>query len=554
MSAWRTANRPQLAVFYGKQAVNLFQAVRANIAQLEPQTQRAYVQSKESVYRDLADLLVSIGRLPEAQQVLDLLKEQEYRDYVRRTGGTAPREVELTPEEAAWQERYRAIQDRVVSLGRERSELVALRTRSTDENARLAELDADMRVAAQAFQDFLTSLAADLGVANAGERVFQLREAQTLMSDLRELGSGTVALYTIVGEHRYRVILITPDVEKAAEFPISAVDLRRKVQAFREALQNPETDPRPLAQDLYSILIAPIVRDLQQAGAQTLMWSLDDVLRYVPFGALHDGHRYLIERYRNVVFTPATRGSLTYRSQTWQAGLGVGVSKAQEGFQALPAVADELRGIIRDTRVAEATSGVINGHLLLDEAFTEPALRTELRARPPVVHVASHFQFRPGNEEDSFLLLGDGRRLSVADLKTEWTFFKDVDLLTLSACDTAIGSTGANGKEVESFGLLAQRNGARTVIATLWPVADQSTRQLMEDFYRARMADRTLSKGEALRRAQLGLLQGVPTETGRAVRGLVRVTRVPPTSGTAGRAKYSHPYYWAPFLLIGNWR
>ncbi len=92
MTGWNAAGRPALAALYGKQAVNLFQAVRANILELEPQTQRAYLRSKEDVYRELADLLVTAGRLPEAQQVLDFLKQEELRDYVRRDaegGGAA---------------------------------------------------------------------------------------------------------------------------------------------------------------------------------------------------------------------------------------------------------------------------------------------------------------------------------------------------------------------------------------------------------------------------------------------------------------------------------
>jgi CHAT domain-containing protein len=471
------------------------------------------VRSKEEIYRELADLLINEGRLPEAQQVLNFLKEEEFRDYIRRAGEAAGAagQVELTPDEAAWEQRYREIQDRVAALGRERGELSARRLRSPEEDAQLAQLDADLRVAAQAFQAFLDSLAADFGArAETGERVFQLREAQGLMADLRELGPGTVALYTISGEQRYRVILITPDVQKAAEYTIGAADLARKVFAFRETLQNPRSDPRPLAEELYTILVGPVAKDLEQAGARTLMWALDGVLRYVPFSALYDGHGYLVERYRSVVFTPASKSRLKDRPDAWHTGLGVGVSKAQTGFEPLPAVADELRSIIRDDRLEEISGGVLRGHLLLDDAFTEPALKAELRQRPPVVHIASHFQFRPGNEGDSFLLLGDGRRLTVADLKGDWSLFDGVDLLTLSACDTATGGINATGKEVESFGVLAQRQGAKAVIATLWGVADRSTRTLMEHFYRARSCTASVRQYGVPLRVGSGCAQSAP--------------------------------------------
>jgi len=554
MTAWRAAGRLELAVFYGKLAVNQLQTVRAGLLDLDPQTQRAYLRSKEQVYRELADLLITVGRLPEAQQVLDFLKGEEFREYVRRSSDAKPTgRVELTPEEAAEEQRYREIEGRLVTLGRQQSALALKRRRTAEETAELARIDSDLKIAAQHLQAFFASLVTELGAnAGASERVFQLREAQGFMSDLRELGSGAVALYTIVGEQQYSVMLVTPEVQKAARYPIGSADLARKVLAFREALQDPRSDPLPLAQELYTILVGPVAKDLDQAHAQTLMWSLDGVLRYLPFSALHDGRQYMVERYRASVFTPASNPRLKDVPAPWRAGLGVGVSKPQPGFDALPDAARELRGIIRDPDSTDG-SGVIRGRVLLDEAFTESALRAELGQQPPIVHVASHFQFRPGNEADSFLLLGDGRRLSVAELGKSWTFFKGVDLLTLSACDTAVGGAGASGKEVESFGVLAQRNGAKAVIASLWPVADSSTRLLMERFYRARTQSKAMTKAEALQAAQLALLRGESDAAPGSPRA--RSHRRTASAATGERDRpYSHPFYWAPFLLIGNWR
>src|SRR5438445_11477156 len=96
------------------------------------------------------------------------------------------------------------------------------------------------------------------------------------MEDLRELLAGTVAIYTLVGDEKYRVILITPDVQKAYQYPIAAADLNRKVLAFREAVQNPKLDPRPLGEELYKILVGQMEEDLRQAKANTMMWSLED--------------------------------------------------------------------------------------------------------------------------------------------------------------------------------------------------------------------------------------------------------------------------------------
>jgi CHAT domain-containing protein len=123
-----------------------------------------------------------------------------------------------------------------------------------------------------------------------------------------------------------------------------------------------------------------------------------------------------------------------------------------------------------------------------------------------LVHVASHFSMQPGDIKDSFLLLGGGndRKLSVNEIRQ--SLFNGVELLTLSACNTAVGSEKSNGVEVEGFGAVAQNQGAKAVIATLWAVADPSTRDLMVQFYSLYHSNKSLNKAEALRQSQLSAL------------------------------------------------
>ncbi len=571
MFAWTTTN-PPLSIFYGKQAITAYQEVRSTLSPLDKDAQKTFVESTGSAYRQLADLLISKGRLPEAQQVLDMLKEDEYVEFVRRDAGEAAAHkspATLTPAETELDKRYRQIADRVAAIGAERGALRAKQTLTPEEEQRLSKLDADLEVAGQSFQQFLDNLGGELGSTSEqpGGKVYELREAQGLMVTLGELGGHAVALYTVVGENKYSIILTTPDAQKAAEYPIKAVDLYAKIAAFREVLQNPRRDPRPLAQELYRILVGPIAKDLKEAQAETLMWSLDGALRYIPVAALHDGQGYLVERYRNVVFTPASRDRLKdLPSATWK-GVAFGVSKPQVGFSALPAVPEELRSIINEgaTQTAES-AGVLLGKILLDESFTGEAMKTSLRQRYSVVHIASHFAFQPGNETDSFLLLGDGSHLTLAQIKASNNLFSGVELLTLSACNTATTGENADGKEVEGFGVLAQRQGAKAVMASLWPVADASTRRLMQSFYRQRNAQPGTLKVEALRQAQLSLLRGDGKELSgnEKERGLTlsggsgqekagSASAQPRFQYVAG-APYSHPYFWAPFIMIGNWR
>ena len=310
------------------------------------------------------------------------------------------------------------------------------------------------------------------------------------------------------------------------ESTVDAKELARKVQAFRRATMPPLRNAKPIAGELYQLLIGPVQTDLDQAAATTLMVSLDGVLRYLPVAALHDGERYLIERYRVAMYNEAARDKLKDMPQVDWRIAGLGLTRELPGFVALPAVKEELEGIIR--------SGVLPGEVYLDNAFDGARLRLALDQGFPVVHVASHFVFQTGTDVDSYLLLGDGTKLSLRDIKEGNLSFADVDLFTLSACDTAnFGGRDANGREVEGLGTLLQKQGARSVIATLWPVADESTGLFMQQLYRSRQTGK-LNKAEALRQTQLGFLSA-KTKSGDKLQD------------------FSHPFYWAPFILMGNW-
>jgi CHAT domain-containing protein/tetratricopeptide (TPR) repeat protein len=572
MAVWRAQHQPRLAIFYGKQAINRFQEIREHLQPLAEDLQESFRTAKTPIYRELAEILLAEGRLLEAQQVLDLLKAEEYSDFIGRaaTADALQGRVVLTPEEAAWAARYRAIADRLAAVGAEYGALRAMPARTADETQRMGALETDLAAARQAFEQFLAHLQVEVWQApQVQERIARLaEESQGLMDALRDLGPGTVALYTLVTDTAYHVILTTPEVQVARERSIAAADLARKVHAFRQALdpdrrESVLRDPRPLARELYQLLVAPIAQDLRQARATTLMWSLDGVLRYLPLAALHDGEQYLLERYRLAVFTPASATRLKDQPRSPWSGVGFGVSKAHGEFPALPTVPDELRGVIRDPTQPNP-EGVLPGLVHLDEAFTDAALRAALRQSPPVVHIASHFQLHPGDDTASFLLLGNGSHLPLAQLKTWPQPFQGVELLTLSACNTAVGSTGAEGTEVEGFAVLAQRQGAKAVVATLWPVVDVSTKELMQTFYRLRESQPGLPKVEALRQAQLALLQGTgQPEAALRPESRAGVLGADASSGpgpalprfrTDPRAPYAHPTFWAPFILIGNWR
>ena len=146
MLDWKARSRLPLAIYFGKQSVNVYQEIRNNIRSLDAESQRSFLKSKEQVYRDIADLLISEGRLPEAEQVIRLLKDEEYFDFIRRDATNAPQgaKAQLTPEEAALEKRYREIADQLATMGTERGTLMDKKSRTPEEEQRLVKLDADL--------------------------------------------------------------------------------------------------------------------------------------------------------------------------------------------------------------------------------------------------------------------------------------------------------------------------------------------------------------------------------------------------------------------------
>jgi CHAT domain-containing protein/Tfp pilus assembly protein PilF len=560
LMANQRAAQPGLAVYYGKQAVNLLQLVRSNIQGMDQDVQKTFLTSKDSAYHALADLLIALGRLPEAQQVLDLLKQQEYQDYVRGQTANPLSPLTLTPAEMQAELDYQKSTSELFSQAEQWAQLRNNTARTAEQEQQYQQVSNRLGVASKGLDDYYERLYVLFGnSSDANKQVADIKGGVSALRQTIARTPHTVALYTLVGSDRIRIIVVTGSATVAREFAIAESELNKKVAAFEQVLRNPAQDPRPLAQELYAALIAPVKPDLDQAGAQTLVWSLDGVLRYVPIAALYDGKQYVVQKYDTVTITPASIPHLNEKPDVGtMSTVAMGISRQYEqGLPALPAVAAELKHVVHDPKV-QGANGVLPGTILLDDQFTEKGMENVLGARHSVVHIASHFVFKPGDDSQSYLLLsgqsGAGFHLTVADFRdNQQLALDDTDLLTLSACETGMSGNAGNGREVDGLGTTAQLKGAKAVISSLWSVNDASTGQLMGDFYKRWAAGAgNVTKVEALRQAQLDLLLGrVKPGTGANDRGSALAKVGTTTPGLAG---YAHPYYWAPFVLMGNWR
>lgn len=561
MNYFSELKKPDVAAFYGKQAVGLENLTRDMFGGSDS-------ASGGNPHRVLADILISQGRLSEAEQTLDLLKRKEESNVIVRQTNVVS--LSYNSYEAQWKKQLeKLIADTLLAEKEIESSSIG-KSGDAKKEKLLSELRARQAQIKNEVKQFHIAIAEAQNSHAPQRSVETTNTTEKLQAALKLLGAGTVAITTISAENKQFIIFLTQNFKKAYTVEIEAKLLNQKIMQFWHTLQNPRLDPLPLAQELYKILIKPLEKDLLAANAKTIMWSVDGIFRFVPVSALHDSKTYLVERFRNVNYTflngQDTETLTGKRRDVPLKILGLGVAGAQPGFNALPAVREELFGIIKDEK-SSALNGIFSGKILLDNAFTLQAMKSELRNRYAVVHLASHFVYEADNPKNSAFLIGDGSLLSISQL-TQFKgapeqLFGGVELLTLAACNTALSGGDDNGSGGESFSVLLQRLGAKSVLMSKWSVADESTGLLMQKFYKLWASSANLSKIDALRQAQISMLKGeIKMPEASRIRRSRAASEVVTFDGSRrhklfefdSNAPYAHPYYWSPFVLIGNWR
>lgn len=660
--------QPELAIYYGKRAVNEIQNQRGGLATMDRDVRKTFIAESRSVYEALAEGLIDQGRLPEAELALRLLRQGDSAELLATAGRVPFSQAEqalLTQETTLWatlranrdaraglqpssplaalasvspmlgginltdseyqQGRKRAVDQQETMLTGLETAWATKKQKSTYETAlgvamlrrQLETLnqagscpsalpdprEALLLARAKALQEKMgegdevakahlasealsrtpfgstRSLEAAARLPCLQEEATQIEAAiagadpaasatlrpgppafgadDTALLDARRLAlaalpAGSVSIHYLVGEQRMRILVSSARGRVARQVPIARAALEARIDKLGFALQNSSRNPLAAARELHALLIAPIAADLEGAGARTLQLALDGKLRYLPFAALHDGQQWLIERYALALDTATTpvATNAAVPVSAWRAA-AFGNSAGSGDLRPLTSVPGELRAVVRSD--GQASGAAMPGIIQQDSAFTAQALRDAVAQHYALIHIASHFELSADDARDSFLLLGDGRRLTLREMKQQDDRFDGVELLTLSACQTARDGQNGYGQEIEGLAAFMQNQGARSVVSTLWSVNDASTAQLMQQLYRALQAP-GLSKAQALQRAQLALIHGTealqPVDaTERSARRLNAEAALPVDSSRL----FAHPYFWAPFILAGNW-
>ncbi|MBD1894328.1 CHAT domain-containing protein [Coleofasciculus sp. FACHB-129] len=340
-----------------------------------------------------------------------------------------------------------------------------------------------------------------------------------------QLDPQAAVIYPIILSNRLEVILSLPG-KPLSHYSTRLVknDIEETLEQLLESL-NPffSSEARlRLSQQVYRWLIQPVETELTKSNIATLVFVLDGSLRSLPMAALYDGKQYLIEKY-NIVVAPGLQlvaprvGSASLSqllAQKRNKILAGGITEARQGFPALPGVGAEVSQIASE----------VPSKVFINEDFTEVNLQNYLNKNSfTVVHLATHGQFS-SSSDSTFILTWNGR-INVKEFENllrsrDPSTFNPIELLVLSACQTATGDKRA----VLGLAGVAVRSGARSTLATLWSVQDESTAKLMGEFYQQLLQGE--SKVKALRQAQIALLK---------------------------QPKYAHPFYWSSFILVGSW-
>ncbi|ERT08799.1 CHAT domain protein [Lyngbya aestuarii BL J] len=280
-----------------------------------------------------------------------------------------------------------------------------------------------------------------------------------------EAQPGTVLIYPLVLEDKLWILWTTAgNVAGSKEISVSQQQLGNMVVKFRALLDNPNSNLQELqatAQQLYQWLIQPIESELRENQIERLVFAQDRVTRYIPMAALHDGEQYLIQRY---TIHSILSAQLTDMNDKLSPGieensvLGLGLSDGVAEFDPLPNVEIELNKIVRsDERDLE---GIYRGQKYLNQAFTFDILAQNVSGHR-ILHIATHGKFEPGVPEDSFLLLGTGERLTIPEINSIGSELKDVHLVVLSACETALGGRMRRGLKLPELVLISSKPDVR---------------------------------------------------------------------------------------------
>ncbi len=382
----------------------------------------------------------------------------------------------------------------------------------------IAKFETDISV--EEIQDNLSEVDKKYGTKAAVVYTFAQADQLVLMA---VTAKGNIIKKTITTTTRQELLEITK------QFRLEITDAR---QRYTESY-------KPLAQQLYQWIIAPLEEALEAQEIDTILFVMDQGLRGLPIAALHDGEQFFIEKYNFSLIPSFSLMDIRDQPLNDPQVLAMGASKFVEQ-PPLPAVPIEVQSITQE----------ISGRYFLNEEFTIKNFSKQRGTQPfNIIHLATHSEFNSGDQSNSYIQFWD-TQLTLNNLKQlGWKWESPpAELFVLSACRTAVGDASAE----LGFAGLAVQAGVPSALASLWYVSDQGTLGLMVEFYN--QLRKTSAISQAFRSAQIAMLRGTITiESGYLMSvDISNQIQLPSELMNQGNIIFTHPYYWAGFTIIGS--
>ncbi len=363
-------SQTELAILFFKESVKVRESIRKDLKKLSREEQQAYTRTVADTYRTLADLLLKQKRVTEALQVLDLLKIQELEDYLKNVKGS----------------------DR------------------SFQNIRLLEPERAMNAQLIAFDyQKLPELNQKLA-----RQIRQLSKAEInkIPEYLQKIPQGAVLIYPLILDDRLELIIFSANtVPTNHSIFIKKDELKVLITDFRADLQDHSSeDVKISGKKLYDILIKPIAAELKEANTDTILYAPDDLFRYIPLAALYDGEEYLVERYRInnlIAYSLFDSDKKPFsNTQVFAGAFGGRDRETKFGQNALPASIFEVEHI---------ANTFPNTNKYIEQNFTA-SIAKEKVSGSSIVHFATHAEFKSGSPLDSYVLFGDGSKITLAEV------------------------------------------------------------------------------------------------------------------------------------------
>ncbi len=563
-SVLNAQNQFELAIAIYKKSVNVYESIRIDNEKLPKDLQESYVKSIADTYQNLANLLIKQGRIPEAQAVLELLKLKEINTYTR-DAQLPTKGISFTAKEQKALDEFLKTYGTAAAFAQELSRCTE--TQCPKLNQLLAQRDrtnTDIRNMLDRLRNTLKDQAIDLSKLNTSE----LNNAGRAIVNAQP---GTLLIYPIITETKIQFLLVlkagagkdAPVTFRAIDGDtLTSEDLFVTTHQFRDQLMSASSDLTKLqatSQKLYNWMIKPLESEINHPDIKHLVFVLDRTTRHIPIAALYDGKQYLISRRQTITaVTSATGTNASAPPPKAPSILALGASQ----FQTEPSlnyVESEMNAIVK---TAQTPKGIFPGDRYLNTQFTFNALKTNLKNHN-ILHIATHGLLDSGNIDNSHLLTSQGEKIdkSKIQLLTDYGL-TNIHLVILSACNT--GTSGKNSDNLEIAGIshYFMTNGAKSVIASLWQVNDLATALFMQQFYQHLQSGKT--KAQAIQQVQQDLISGRLTfNDAQAIDGKAPVSpnldlsqnpsKIRTTlNRSSSENSLDHPFYWSPFILIGN--